>query len=137
MRTLTRREFSAALAFGASSRALFGKSVGLDDVIRNGIAARKIPCAVAMVANSNRILYQGAFGTRDSSGVKVALDSIFAIASMTKAITSTAALQMVERGLVTLDEPVERVLQQLRGVGVLLSGWAHGTGLHQDVLCRV
>jgi CubicO group peptidase (beta-lactamase class C family) len=126
MQKLTRRQFSAALAFGAYAPRLAAKSSSLDDVLRNGIAAHKIPCAAAMVADSNKILYQGAFGTRDSSGAKIDIDSIFAIASMTKAITSTAALQLVERGLVTLDEPVERHLPQLRGIGVLTGYDANG-----------
>ena len=75
----------------------------------------KIPCVTAMVADSRRILYQGAFGTRDAaSGVPVKLDSIFAIASMTKAITSAAALQLVERKKVVLDAPAEKHLKELR-----------------------
>ena len=73
-----------------------------------------------MAASADKILYSGAFGTRDSSGVPVTADSIFRIASMTKAITTTAALQLVEQGKVKLDEPVSKYLPKLAN---LRSGW--------------
>jgi len=64
-------------------------------------------------------LYAGAFGTRDSSGVPAAPDSIFQIASMTKAITTVAALQLVEQGKVKLEEPVSKYLPKLANLQVL------------------
>jgi CubicO group peptidase (beta-lactamase class C family) len=73
-----------------------------------------------MVASSDKILYSGAFGKRDAaSGVAVQPDSIFQIASMTKAITSAAAMQLVERGKLKLDEPVARHLPELGKLDVL------------------
>ena len=106
---ITRREFAgAALLLGAGARGLRA-AVNLDETLRTGIQRRKIPAVVAMVANADSITYQGAFGKRDSaSGVDVNADSIFSIASMTKAITSAAALQLVEQGKLQLDEPVSR-----------------------------
>ena len=80
----------------------------IDTALRTGIGNRKIPAAVGMVASGNKVLYQGAFGIRDPSGVFVKMDSIFPIQSMTKAITTAAALQMVEQGKVQLDEPVAK-----------------------------
>ena len=60
---------------------------------------RGIPAIVGMVANGHSILFSGAFGVRDAaSNIPVNLESIFSIASMTKAITTTAALQLVEQG---------------------------------------
>jgi hypothetical protein len=73
----------------------------------------KFPLPWVWLPGERSILYSGAFGTRDSSGVPVAADSIFAIASMTKAITTVAALQLVEQGKVKLDEPVSQHLPQL------------------------
>ncbi len=73
-----------------------------------------------MVASPDKVTYSGAFGKRDSaSGIDVKLDSIFLIASMTKAITTTAALQLVERGKVALDEPVSKHLPELGKLDVL------------------
>ena len=102
MPLISRREFAGLVAAaGAPARRLRGATVSaaaLDDTLRAGIARRRIPAAAAMVAGERTVLYSGAFGTRDSSGAPVAADSIFAIASMTKAITTTAALQLVEQG---------------------------------------
>ena len=122
-RNINRREFGgmiAALAGSATTLAgATGDSAEVDDVLRSGIAKRKIPVAVGMVANANKILYSGAFGTRDSSGVLASADSIFSIASMTKAITTTAALQLVEQGKVELNGPASRYLPQLADLTVL------------------
>src|SRR6185295_6769811 len=124
MTKLTRRQFSGTLlvATQAAPR-LFGKSAAtgaIDKVLSEGIQRRQIPCVTAMVASTDSILYSGAFGKRDSaSGVDVKPDSIFAIASMTKAITSVAAMQLVERGRLKLDEPVAKHLPQLEKMEVL------------------
>ncbi len=81
---------------------------------------RKIPAVAAMVATADKITYEGAFGKRDSaSGVDLKTDSIFAIASMTKAITTAAALQLVEKGKLTLDEPAAKHLPELGKLNVL------------------
>ena len=81
-----------------------------------------------MVATADRTTYSGAFGKRDSSsGIDVTPGSIFRIASMTKAITSVAALQLVERGTLNLDEPVAKHLPQLSSLQVL-SGFDENTG---------
>lgn len=115
---VSRRLFLGAAA-AASAPARSKESIA--DTLERGIRQRGIPCVAAMVASSNRILHQAAFGTRDAqSGVKIQPDSIFAIASMTKAITTAAALQLVERKRVALDEPAERHLPELRGRQVLI-----------------
>lgn len=126
MPRISRREFSGLLAIG-SLRAATGDAPKLDETLRSGIVRRKIPAAVAMVASERSILYSGAFGTRDSSGTPVATDSIFQIASMTKAITTVAALQLVEQGKVKLDEPVSKYLPQLSKLEVL-EGFDSETG---------
>lgn len=95
------------------------KNTKIDGTLRTGIAKRKIPVAVGMVASQHKIFYEGAFGTRDASGVPVKVDSIFAIHSMTKAITTVAALQLVEQGKVQLDEPVSKYLPKLAKLEVL------------------
>ncbi len=72
-----------------------------------------------MIANRDKTLYAGAFGQRDSSGFPVQLDNIFQIMSMTKAVTTVSALQLVEQGKVDLDQPVARHLPQFERVQVL------------------
>ncbi len=123
MLSISRRHFSAsALAFASSARELFsaGISSGIAEALRSGLEKRGIPCASAIVANANSITYSGAFGKRDSaSSAGVTAASIYRIASMTKAITTTAALQLVEQGKVTLEEPVSKHLPQLAKLEVL------------------
>lgn len=117
---IRRREFCGTLLIlGTPARKLFGETT-LDEILRTGIARRKIPSAVAMVATADQITYAGAFGKRDStSGLNLTTNAIFAIASMTKVVTSVAALQLVERGTVKLDEPVARHLPQLAKLEIL------------------
>ena len=117
---ITRRELSsAALLLLARGQRLRAAS-GLEETLRSALERRKISAAAAMAATAEKTIWSGAFGKRDSaSGVDVTTGSIFAIASMTKAITSTAALQLVEAGKVTLDEPVARHLPQLGKLEVL------------------
>jgi CubicO group peptidase (beta-lactamase class C family) len=66
------------------------------------------------------VLYEGAFGLRDIvDGPAMARDSVFRIASMTKAVTSVAAMQLVEQGKLQLDEPIGDVLPELAAPQVL------------------
>lgn len=126
MKHLTRRMFASLP--GLLSGAPRGSRLSLDETLQRGMKSRNIPCVTAMVADSHRILYQGAFGTRDAeSGVPVKIDSLFSIASMTKAITSLAALQLVDQKKVAVDEPAEKYLPELRG-RMVLDGFDPSTG---------
>ena len=120
MLNLTRREFSrTAFAFGAVARGLRG-GASIDSTLRAGLERHKIPAATAMAATADKITYQGAFGMRDAgSGIAVKPDSIFAIASMTKAITSVAAMQLVDQGKLKLDEPVSKHIPEFATLQVL------------------
>jgi CubicO group peptidase (beta-lactamase class C family) len=84
---------------------------GLDDVLRAAVTQRRVPYVVAMVATPDGVAYQGAFGADQ--------DAIFAIASMTKPITSVAVMQLVEAGKVKLDEPAATYVPELAAVEVL------------------
>jgi CubicO group peptidase (beta-lactamase class C family) len=76
--------------------------------------AKEIPGVVAMAATSNEVIYQGAFGKRDlSKDDAMTPDSVFWIASMTKAITAAAGMQLVEQGKLSLDEPIGKLLPDL------------------------
>ena len=68
---------------------------------------RRLAGVVAIGANDKGIVYEGAFGP------SVTADSIFWIASMTKAITATAGMQLVEQGKLSLDQPMGKLLPQL------------------------
>ena len=124
---ITRRQFNTAAAMAASATRL-SSATSLDETLRTGITRRGIPTVVAMVAEADRIVYRGAFGIRDKLSRKpVTIDSLFDIASMTKAVASVAAMQLVEQGTLKLDEPVSRVLPELGTVQVIDGFNASGT----------
>jgi methyl acetate hydrolase len=120
MPTITRRELGGLLlAAGVRPQRLFGAGT-IDETLRAGARQRKIPAVTATVATADKITYTGAFGKRDgSSGTDVKPDSIFRIASMTKAITTTAAMQLVEQGKVSLTGPVSKYLPELGKLDLL------------------
>jgi methyl acetate hydrolase len=99
----------------------------IDQILRQKSDAREIPGVVAMAANSKELIYQGAFGKRDlSKDDAMTPDSVFWIASMTKAITAAAAMQLVEQGKLSLDAPIGKVLPDLAAPQVLEGFGANG-----------
>ncbi|MET0720599.1 MAG: serine hydrolase domain-containing protein, partial [Tardiphaga sp.] len=79
-------------------------------------------------ATEHSVIYQGAFGVR-SAGARAGMsaDTVFSIASMTKLLTSVAAMQLVERGKLKLDEPAARIDPELGSPQVLDGFDAKGT----------
>jgi hypothetical protein len=72
---------------------------GVDEVLKAATDRGDVPGVVAMAASRDGPVYEGAFGRRVlPDGAAMTADTVFWIASMTKAITSTAAMQLVERG---------------------------------------
>src|SRR3954467_11256049 len=99
----------------------------IDQVLRQKCDAREIPGVVAMAATGSEVIYQGAFGKRDlSKNDAMTADSVFWIASMTKAITASAGMQLVEQGKLSLDEPIGNVLPDLASPQVLEGFGADG-----------
>ena len=92
----------------------------IDGVLQRAVDAKQVPGVVAMAANGRGVVYEGAFGTRDlAQGPAMTADTIFRLASMTKAITSVAAMQLVEQGKLDLDKPIGNVLPELAAPQVL------------------
>jgi len=93
---------------------------GIDAALRHATETGAIAGAVAMATNANETIYRACFGVADrSTGKPLGADAIFRLASMTKAITSVAAMQLVERGKLNLDGPIAAVLPQLAAPMVL------------------
>jgi len=93
------------------------------DAIGEGL----VPGAVALVANRDRVLHQSALGpSHRSDGQPHALDDVFMIASMTKAISSVAGAQLLEQGRFTLDQPAEEILPELASHQVITGFDADG-----------
>src|SRR6202165_4305851 len=92
----------------------------IDQVLRQKSDAREIPGVVAMAANSKEVIYQGAYGKRDlSKDDAMTTDSVSWIASMSKATTAAAGMQLVEQGKLSLDAPIGKVLPDLAAPQVL------------------
>jgi CubicO group peptidase (beta-lactamase class C family) len=79
-----------------------------------------LPGAVALLVDRDGVTFARAYGVADTaSQTPMQGDTVFQIASMTKAITSVAAMQLVEAGKLTLDAPIGEVLPELAAPQVL------------------
>ena len=100
------------MAFPSMADAQQAQSV--DGVLRAAVERKEVAGVVAMAAGRNGTIYRGAFGLADiAEGRRLKLDALFRIASMTKAVTSVAAMQLIEQGRMDLDDPAEKYLPQL------------------------
>jgi len=91
-----------------------------DRVLRQAVESGAVPGVVALAGNAAGALYQGAFGARGlADTTPMSLDTVFAIFSMTKAITSVAAMQLVEAGRLSLDGPLGAYCPHLAAPQVL------------------
>jgi CubicO group peptidase (beta-lactamase class C family) len=92
----------------------------IDQILSQKCEANEIPGVVAMAATGGEVIYQGAFGKRDlGRDDPMTTDSVFWIASMTKAITTAAGMQLVEQGKLSLDESIGKLLPDLANPQVL------------------
>ncbi|WP_255594676.1 serine hydrolase [Acidovorax sp. sif1233] len=99
----------------------------LDEILADGVKRGHAPGVLALVADRDGILYEGSAGERQlGGGAAMGPDTVLWIASMTKAITSVAAIQCVERGLLDLDAPASRVVPAIGALGVLTGFDAQG-----------
>ena len=93
----------------------------LGRVTQDHVDAGRLPGAVILVARRGRIAYYEAFGFRDrDKALPMARDSIFRIYSMTKPITTTAAMMLQEEGRLQVYDPVSRTLPELANMKVIL-----------------
>ena len=93
---------------------------GIDAVLRRAVDTKEVPGVVAMAASDKGVFYEAAFGTRDlARDPAMSMDTMFRIASMTKLVTSIAAMQLVEQGKLTLNDPVPPIDTALSAPQVL------------------
>ncbi len=92
----------------------------VEELLTDDINNNKIPGAVVLVGNEKGIVYQKAFGIKNPlTNEKYAIDDIFRIASMTKAITSVAVLKLWEDGKINLDDPIEKYIPEFKDAKIL------------------
>jgi methyl acetate hydrolase len=88
--------------------------------LRQTIADRAVPAVAVVVVNREQQMLLDAAGKRDAEKkADVAADAIFRIASMTKPVTSLAAMMLVEEGKIGLDDPVTKYLPEFERVRVM------------------
>jgi CubicO group peptidase (beta-lactamase class C family) len=92
----------------------------VDQLLERAVEAGEVPGVIAAAADDTGVTYQGAFGKREiGTSPEMTLDTVVWIASMTKAVTSVAAMQLVEQGRIGLDEPVSTHVPELASIQVL------------------
>ena len=83
----------------------------IDDYLKPAIEAGYVPGLVAAAADNSGLFYQKAFGQRTiDPAEEMTIDSIFRIFSMTKVIGTVAALILLERRIIDLDQPVDEII---------------------------
>jgi CubicO group peptidase (beta-lactamase class C family) len=114
MRLIAILLLSAALAHGQTLPPAGVSQI--DNLLQQAIQQGVAPGVVAIVVSGDSVLYHNAFGLQDVAGKKpMQKDSIFRIASMTKPVTSTAIMMLVEQGKLRLHDPVSKFLPEFAG----------------------
>ena len=86
---------------------------------KNEVATGKIPGAVVLIRQHGKPVYHESFGVQDvASKAPITDQTIFRLFSMTKAITSVAAMTLVDEGKLKLDEPVSKYIPSFANVSV-------------------
>jgi CubicO group peptidase (beta-lactamase class C family) len=94
--------------------------MGSDALFADAVAAAELPGAIGLILDRAGTRYARAFGQADTgTGAAMQVDTPVQIASMTKAIVTVAAMQLVEQGRLSLDEPVGKFLPELAAPQVL------------------
>ncbi|MEW2499728.1 MULTISPECIES: serine hydrolase domain-containing protein [unclassified Amycolatopsis] len=92
----------------------------IDKILSDAVDAGDVPNVVAIAADDNGIIYEGAAGPRAAgSAGPASADTHFRIMSMTKMVTTTAALKLADQGQLDLDAPVERYRPEFAEMKVL------------------
>ena len=103
----------------AGSGLLPGVLVHIDDYVRADIAKGVVPGATMTVVRHGKVAYRRAWGERDpTNSAPMTDDAIFRIYSMSKPITTVAAMMLVEEGRLGLQEPVAKYIPQFANVKV-------------------
>ena len=98
-------------------------SNALDALLKSATDNGDLPGVIATVADRSGVIYEGAHGMRAAGGsVPMSMDTFVWFASLTKAVTTTAAMQLVEQGKLDLDAPAARLLPEIGKLQVR-TGW--------------
>lgn len=116
---LTGAAVSAQLGPAPGARLSAEKLLVIDDFINGEVAAGRIPGAILLIKRHGKTVYFKRFGWRDpEAGVAMTDDAIFPIHSLTKTVTSLAAMILVDRGKIALHDPVSKYIPSFAGMKV-------------------
>jgi len=117
----------ARAAAAAPRPATAPRNADIDAILQGAVSAQAAPGVVAMAATDRAVIYEGAFGLRClGTQARMSTDTVFRIASMVKLLTSVAAMQLVESGKLSLDDPADKVDPELGAAQVLTGFDANG-----------
>ncbi len=112
----------------------------VDSIVQEAIHAGQIPGAVVLVWHNGQVLYRKAFGYRalEPRRELMTVDTVFDLASLTKVVaTTTAVMQLVEKGEVRLNDPVAKYIPEFAQNGkedITVRGLlTHYSGLQPDL----
>ncbi|MBV9572708.1 MAG: DUF1343 domain-containing protein [Acidobacteriales bacterium] len=112
----------------------------IDAVVNDAIRRNQIPGAVVLVWHNGQVIYRKAFGQRalEPKPEQMTADTIFDLASLTKVLaTTTAVMQLMERGEVRLNDPIAKYLPEFANNGkediTVRQLLAHHSGLPEDL----
>jgi len=128
-------------ASATATRAVGNPSLGvLDSIVRDAIHDDQIPGAVLLVWHNGQVAYRKAFGNRalEPRREPMTVDTIFDIASLTKVVaTTTAVMQLVQKGEVRLNDPVVKYIPEFAENGkeeiTVRNLLTHFSGLRADI----
>ena len=121
MRPLPRLPLAlAALLLALAARPALADEPRVVDALRPFVDDHKLAGAVVLVAGPDSVLNPEAIGEADvAAKVPMKADALFWIASMSKPMTASALMMLVDEGKVRLDDPVEKYLPEFRGQRVV------------------
>ena len=94
----------------------------VDDVVLEYIEAGRIRGAVVGVARRNKVVHMATYGTIDDTTQRpMRKDSMFHMASSTKPVLGVAAMMMIEEGLFSPEDPVEKYIPEFKGIQVAVA----------------
>jgi CubicO group peptidase (beta-lactamase class C family) len=112
---MTRREWKLQSMLKPIMTTLESVRTDIDEVITHALNEKRIVGTVVLIARDGELVYEHSAGLADrESGTPMRLDTLFRLASVTKAIVSAAAMTLVERGELTLESRVDRWLPEFR-----------------------
>src|ERR1700748_268935 len=117
--------FAGSAPFGPPPGATVNveKLAPIEAFVNGEVAKGNIPGAIVLVQQHGKPLYLKLFGKRDpDAGTPMTEDAIFPIHSVTKTITSVAAMMLVDRGKIALDDPVSKYIPSFADMKVGIEG---------------